>query len=123
MKRFLAVLGLPALLLLAACGGSSTSSITGQLSSGGLQGSMVVTTDSGAIAAVKANLNLGQLSSSGVTIVDGDQHNGNHVCGFNVSKNGHSYQVDYYTDSSQLASLLTQGCSSTEQQRFLSEAP
>ncbi len=122
MKRFVVVLGLPVLLLLAGCG-SSNSSVTAELNSGGVQGSMVVTTDSGAIAAVRANLNSGQLSASGISLVDGDQHSGTHVCGYSVSKDGHNYQVDFYANSAQSSSLFSSGCSSSEQQSFLSGAP
>jgi hypothetical protein len=123
MRRLFVALGLPALLLLAGCGGSSSASVTAQLSAAGVQGSMVVTTDSGAIAAVRTDLKADQLSTSGITLVDGDQHSGNHVCGYSVSKNGHNYQVDFYGNSAQSSSLFASGCSSTEQQAFLNRAP
>jgi hypothetical protein len=62
-------------------------------------------------------------TTSNVTVVDGDQHMGSHVCGFSVSKNGHSYQLDWYTDNSLAAAGLETECGSSAQQQFLSEAP
>jgi hypothetical protein len=97
-----------------ACG-SSNSTITATGSQAGVTAFEVVTSDGTAISALKGS------PHGGATLQDGDQHTGNHICGFSVSKNGHSYQVDWYSNSSALTSALL--CSSSAQQQFLSAAP
>jgi hypothetical protein len=102
---------------LSACGGSN-STITVTAGGGTIWG--VVTSDSTAIPVIQK----AESNTPNVTVQSGDVHMGNHVCGFNVSKNGHSYQFDWYTNNSASASLLqTTECGSTFQQQFLSEAP
>jgi hypothetical protein len=102
-------LALSAVVLVAGCG-TGDASIT--LIS--LGGSMVIKSDSGAIAAIRATV----IAGSGTQhIGNGSDAVGAHVCGFKVSKNGHEYQVDYY---GQLPSDL---CSSASQANFLSTAP
>jgi hypothetical protein len=104
--------------IVSACGGSNATITVASTGNGaGVWG--VITTDSTAMAVIKK----AEGATSNVTVQDGDQHMGNHVCGYNVSKNGHSYQVDYYTSSSLAESLLTSQCASTAQQQFLTEAP
>src|SRR3984893_1629326 len=98
-------IGVAGTLLLSGCGSSS---ITVQSSSPAA--SIVVTGDSTAVTALKTK-NQAQLQA-GATAVDGDQHSGNHVCGFSVTKNGHSYQVDAY------GNVATTTCSSTQQKSF-----
>jgi hypothetical protein len=54
---------------------------------------------------------------TGVTLSNGDKHSGAHVCGFSVSKNGHTYQVDVR------GSLPASSCSVSIQALFLFDAP
>jgi hypothetical protein len=108
-----------AVFTVSACGGSN-SSITVVGSTSGVPSLWgVITTDSTAITTIKT----AESSTQNVTVQDGDQHQGNHVCGYSVSKNGHSYQVDYFTSNSLAASLIEAQCQSSAQQQFLSEAP
>ena len=76
---------------------------------------MVITSDKTAIAAIRAAVIAAQQSDGG--IYDGSNAVGSHVCGFNVSKNGHEYQVDVY------GNLPGSYCSATSQASFLSSAP
>ena len=112
-----------AVFILSACG-SSNATATAIVAGSGFHVWGVFTTDSTAMGSIKASLNkalTGGGLPSNVTIQDGDQHSGSHICGFNVSKNSHTYQVDYYTDSS-LPSTFDP-CSSAQQQQLLSQAP
>jgi hypothetical protein len=108
-----------AVFAVSACGGSN-SSITVIGSSNGVPSVWgVITSDSTAMVVIKQ----AESNAPNTTIQDGDAHQGNRVCGYSVSKNGHSYQVDYYTNSSLAASLIMTQCESAAQQTFLSEAP
>ena len=98
-------------MLLASCGNQT---ITASESASGLSVSIVVTSDSTAISSIESSL---KTQETGVTISNGDTHTGNHVCGFNVSKNGHSYQVDVY------GSVPSSTCNAAAKASFLSEAP
>jgi hypothetical protein len=102
-----------------ACG-SSNSTITVTSGTSAVSVSGVITTDTTAMATIKTAE--GKVPNANVQ--DGDHHIGDHVCGYSISKNGHTYQVDWYTNSSISASVLqSSGCSSTAQQQFLLEAP
>jgi hypothetical protein len=117
-SRFIvAVTAAIAAFTLSACGGSNATITVVDNTTGSVFG--VITTDSTAMVVItKAERN-----APNTSVKDGDQHMGNHVCGYSVSKNGHSYQVDYYPSSSVAASLLASQCASAAQQQFLSEAP
>lgn len=110
MYRLALVVGGAVTLMLAGCGNQS---ITITETADGVTGSVVVTSDSTAIAAVEARL--GHTATR--SIHAGDTHSGAHLCGFSVSKNGHSYQVDFYG--------IVQGnpCDTAGQQGFLADAP
>jgi hypothetical protein len=114
MRRLaLAACGALAVVLLSSCGSAS---LTVKVASPAA--SVVVVSDSDAIAALKTKVQqLFSSGSTGSTVVDGDQHSGNHVCGFNRSKNGHSYQVDVY------GSAQANTCNNAAQQQFLSNVP
>jgi len=109
-RLVLGAIGVAGALLLSGCGSSS---LTVQSSSPAA--SIVVTGDSSTMTAIKTKIQ-SQLSSS-ETIVDGDQHSGNHVCGFSATKNGHTYQVDAY------GNVPSTTCSSAQQQSFQSDLP
>jgi hypothetical protein len=118
-KLFVTLAAAIAAFTVSACG-SSNSTITAIGTTSGVPTVWgVITTDTTAMAVIKT----AEGSTSNVTVQDGDQHMGNHVCGYSASKNGHSYQIDYYTNSSAAASLLEAQCSTTAQQQFLSGAP
>jgi hypothetical protein len=104
------VAGIGATILLAGCGNET---VTASESVAGLTVSIVVTSDSTAIASLESSI---KTSDTSATISNGDNHTGNHVCGFNVSKNGHSYQVDIY------GTVPSSVCSAA-QQSFLADAP
>lgn len=103
-------------LLLVGCGNST---ITLTAVSNGVTVSIVVTSDSNAIAALKSN----PAVRAGGTIQEGDDHVGSHICGFSVSKGGHTYQVDYYDTGALSNSSPTELCGTIGQQSFLSQAP
>jgi hypothetical protein len=104
-----AVVGLAATLLLAGCGNET---ITATQTGSGLTVSFVIMSDTDAVTALEATI-----KSSGLTIASGTSPTGAHVCGFNRSKNGHTYQVDVYGD----APATT--CNAAAQTEFLAEAP
>ena len=117
-----AIGGAIAAFTMSACGGSDTATIT-------LVGSVsgtpvvwgVVTTDSVAMAVIRQSAGT---TAGGAVIQDGDSHSGSRVCGFNVSKDGHNYQVDYYTNNpAAAAEIESSACSSSAQQQLLSDAP
>jgi hypothetical protein len=87
--------------------------ITASESVSGVSVAIVVTSDSTAITSLESKL---KSVASGVTIANGDSHSGAHVCGFNVSKNGHTYQVDVY------GTVPTTICSAQAQASFLQDA-
>jgi len=103
------VAGVASALLLASCGDET---VTATESASGLSVSIVVTSDSTGIAAIEKSV-----KGSGATVTNGDTHAGAHVCGFNVSKNGHTYQVDVY------GSVPASTCSDAAKSQFLAEAP
>lgn len=103
------VAGIAATLLLAGCG---TQTITATDTGAGLTVSFVITGDTDAVNALEATI-----KSSGLTIVSGSSPTGAHVCGFNRSKNGHTYQVDIYGGAPKSI------CSATSQAEFLAQAP
>jgi hypothetical protein len=105
------VAGIGTTMLLAGCGNET---VTASESSAGLTVSIVVTSDSTAIASLESSL---KTSGAGATVSNGDNHTGNHVCGFNVSKNGHTYQVDVY------GSVPSSTCNAAAQASFLADAP
>jgi hypothetical protein len=105
------VAGIGAALLLSGCGNQT---ITASESVSGVSVAIVVTSDSTAITSIESSL---KSQDTGVTISNGDTHSGNHVCGFNVSKNGHSYQVDVY------GSVPSSTCNAAAKASFLSDAP
>ncbi len=100
-----------ATLLLSSCG---TSSLTIKVPSSG--STVVVSSDGDAINALKTKVQQ-SFASSGDSVVDGDQHSGNHICGFGKTKNSHSYQVDVY------GGAPTDSCNATAQQQFLNQVP
>jgi hypothetical protein len=110
-RALFVVAGLGATLLLAGCGNET---ITASESQSGVSVSIVVTSDNTAISSIEQSLKTQQ---TGVTVSSGDNHTGSHVCGFNVSKNGHSYQVDVY------GNVPASTCNSAAQASFLSDAP
>ena len=57
------------------------------------------------------------IKSAGLTIASGSSPTGAHVCGFNRSKNGHTYQVDVY------GGAPTTTCNAAGQTEFLAQAP
>jgi len=99
-------------LLLAGCGSSTITATQAGYSA-------VVSSDSDAITALKAKL---PSNLNGATLHDGDAHSGPHICGFNASKNGHTYQVDFYgtLPSGVNGSEL---CSDSVKQSFLKDTP
>jgi len=103
------VAGIATTLLLASCG---TQTITATGTGSGLSVSFVITADTDAVTALEATIR-----TSGLTIVDGSSPKGAHVCGFNRSKNGHTYQVDVYGDAPKST------CSASSQNEFLAQAP
>ncbi len=105
------VAGIGTTLLLAGCGNQT---ITASESVEGLSVSIVVTSDSTAIASLESSL---KTSDATATVSNGDNHTGNHVCGFNVSKNGHTYQVDVY------GTVPSSTCNQAAQASFLADAP
>ncbi|MGA7987446.1 MAG: hypothetical protein WCB51_03495 [Candidatus Dormiibacterota bacterium] len=112
MRRAAFILaGIGAALLLAGCGNQT---ITASQTVAGLSVSIVVTSDSTAIASLESSL---KTSDASATVSNGDNHTGSHVCGFNVSKNGHTYQVDVY------GSVPSSTCNAQAQASFLADAP
>ena len=111
--------GAIAALTVSACGSPGNSTVTLIGSNAGVPFVWgVVTTDSVAMAAIRTTV------GSNGTVQDGDVHSGTRVCGYNVTKNGHSYQVDYYTNNAAAASAIESGaCSSDAQQQLLTAAP
>lgn len=103
------VAGIVATLLLASCG---TQTITANETGSGLSVSFVITADTDAVTALEATIR-----TSGLTISDGSSPKGAHVCGFNRTKNGHTYRVDVYGDAPKTT------CSTNSQNEFLAEAP
>ena len=103
------VAGIAATLLLASCG---TQTITATETGSGLTVSFVITGDTDSVNALEATI-----KSAGLTIASGSSPTGAHVCGFNRSKNGHTYQVDIYGG----APATT--CNSAGQTEFLAQAP
>ena len=111
MRRVkLAGLFAAAALLLTACGNSSITVLRTSPAA-----AIVITSDSNAISSLKPKIQA-QLQA-GETLVDGDQHTGDHFCGFSLSKNGHTYQVDTY------GSLPPNTCSQQGQQSLSSLLP
>jgi hypothetical protein len=98
-------------LLLAGCGSQT---ITASESVSGVSVAIVVTSDSTGLASVESRI---KSASPGVSISNGDSHSGAHVCGFNVSKNGHTYQVDVY------GPVPNSICNAQAQASFLQGAP
>jgi hypothetical protein len=105
------VAGIGATLLLAGCGNQT---ITASQTVAGLSVSIVVTSDSTAITSLESSL---KTSDASATVSNGDNHTGSHVCGFNVSKNGHNYQVDVY------GTVPNSTCNAQAQASFLADAP
>jgi hypothetical protein len=103
------VAGIGATLLLASCGNTT---VTATETGSGLTVSFVITSDGDAVTALEATI-----KSSGLTVANGSSPTGAHICGFNRSKNGHTYQVDVYGDAP------TSTCSASAQTEFLAEAP
>jgi len=99
-----------AALLLTACGSATITVVRTSPAA-----SIVITSDSNAISALKPKIQP-QLVA-GQSLVDGDQHSGDRVCGFTLNKNGHSYQVDAY------GSLPNTTCSQQAQQSLLALLP
>lgn len=104
-----AVVGFAATLLLAGCGNET---ITATETSSGLTVSFVITGDTDAVTTLEQTI-----KSSGLTIASGTSPTGAHVCGFNRSKDGHTYQVDVY------GAAPSTTCNAAAQTEFLSEAP
>ncbi len=112
-RTLFVVAGIGTTLLLAGCGNQT---ITASESVSGVSVAIVVTSDSTGLSSVESRI---KAVSPTVTISNGDTHSGAHVCGFNVSKNGHTYQVDVYGSSA----VPTAVCSPAEQASFLQGAP
>lgn len=77
------------------------------------------TSDSVGIGSVKVL----DAATSAQTVLDGDQHTGNHVCDFTVVSKGaypgltgHTYHVDYYVSMGTV--LPTSVCDQESQQAF-----
>jgi hypothetical protein len=111
-RAALLVAGLGTTVLLAGCGNQTITASAAALS--GQSIAIVVTSDSTGIASVEAHV---KAATPGVTIANGDTHTGAHVCGFNVSKNGHTYQVDVY------GAIPSTICSAQARASFLQTAP
>jgi hypothetical protein len=95
MRPFLArALGLTAVLGLAGCGGGGDQTITAQINSGSSHASIVVSSDSAAIAKLKQDKSIGQ----GVTVANGDKHSGALVCAVDVNSAAHKYHIAVYGD-------------------------
>lgn len=110
MRRMACIVaGLGATLLLAGCGNET---VTATESGSGLTVSFVITSDADAVTALETSI-----KSSGLTVANGSSPTGAHVCGFNRSKNGHTYQVDVY------GAAPATTCNSAAQTEFLAEAP
>jgi hypothetical protein len=105
------VAGIATTLLLAGCGNQT---VTATESAEGVNVSIVVTSDSTAIASLTSSL---KASDPTAKVSDGDNHSGSHVCGFSASKNGHSYQVDVY------GNVPASTCDADAKASFLADAP
>lgn len=113
----LCIIGAASALLLVGCG---TSTITISNTDTGVPITIVVTGDSSAIPRLEHNLPV----ISGASVQNGDDHVGSHFCGFSVSKDGHTYQVDFYVErSGPVPNSLAGACGSANQKEFLSRAP
>jgi hypothetical protein len=110
-RAVLVVASIGTTLLLSGCGGQT---ITASQAVSGQTIAIVVTSDSTGIASVESRV---KATSPGVTFANGDTHTGAHVCGFNVSKDGHTYQVDVY------GAVPTTICNAQAQASFLQSAP
>lgn len=111
MGRFLlAGAGISAVLLLAACGGAELT-ISGAVGTG-QSAYFVVQSDATAISKLKTSA---AQSGASTTVQDGDHHAGSHVCSWNTSKDGHSYQIDVYAlgmsaaETTQLSAICSSG--------------
>jgi len=109
------VIGASTTLLLAGCGNET---VTASETQQGITVQVVVTSDSTAIGDLESKL---PSTAPGVKFSNGDTHTSAHVCGFSTSKNGHSYQVDFYGNLPAGTSALV--CSTAAQQEFLADAP
>jgi hypothetical protein len=110
MRRVACVVaGIAATLLLASCG---TQTITATETGAGMTVSFVITGDTDAVNALEATI-----KHAGLSIVSGSAPTGAHVCSFNRSKNGHTYQVDVY------GSAPASTCGAAGQAEFLAQAP
>jgi hypothetical protein len=99
-RSLLAGVAVAAVLLVAGCGNSEIT-ITG--TSEGISVYTVVQSDSTGIGLVKQKISAEKpanlIAAMRGTVSDGSNPVGIHICGFSVSKNGHSYQVDRYAAS------------------------
>ena len=118
----LGMVGGVAALLLSSCGTSSVTLI--QPFQGGASLSVVVVSDSDAVSALKPRMEQAfGLSPGGVVqVLDGNQHTGNQICSFSVSKNGHDYTITVYGTAQFNPSEYMGACASASQQLFLSNA-
>jgi hypothetical protein len=108
-----------ACLLAAACG-TDAITVTGGVGSATL--SVVVQSDSAGIALVKQSVSSQNSTLSG-TVTNGDSHVGDHLCSFHVSKNGNSYDVDFYASNLPAGIPATDFCSPAVQKAFLDGLP
>lgn len=107
----LGALGLSAALMLAGCG---TSSLTVLIGRGGPSSSLVITSDSSAIAALQTRLTTVVFNDTGGdSVLAGDHHEGTEVCSYDVNHGGHTYNVAVY------GAAPTSACDSTSQQQFV----
>ena len=102
--------------------GCSTDAITVTGGVGSATLSVVVQSDSAGIALVKQSVSSQNSTLSG-TVTNGDTHVGNHLCGFDVSKDGNSYDVDFYAAKLPAGIPVTDFCSPAVQKAFLAGLP
>jgi hypothetical protein len=106
--------------LLAAGCGTDAITVTGGVGSATL--SVVVQSDSAGIALVKQSV-ASQNSTLSGTVTNGDNHVGDHLCSFHVSKDGNSYDVDFYASGLPAGVTASDFCSTAVENAFLDGLP
>jgi hypothetical protein len=106
--------------LFAAGCGTDAITVTGGVGSTTL--SVVVQSDSAGIALVKKSVASANSTLSG-TVTDGDNHVGRSLCSFHVSKDGNSYDVDFYASGLPAGVTASDFCSTAVKNAFLDGLP
>jgi hypothetical protein len=106
--------------LLAAGCGTDAITVTGGVGSTTL--SVVVQSDSAGITLVKQSVTSQNGTLSG-TVSSGDNHVGDHLCSFHVSKDGNSYDVGFYASGLPAGVTASDFCSTAVEKAFLDGLP